>query len=505
MKIKMLIFSLLIILSFNSCDILRVSPFRVTSWSPGNGFHGEPERISVMLHFSNTPDISSVERNFSLTGNGNNVRGIFSWNGNKMSFTPLVPLEKNTDYAINLSADAHDISGLSMDERFTGNFTTRPGGDRPFLLSCYPAIYEEISDPRKEVTLLFSCPVPEKSLQDHVSFSPSMTGAWRLEKNGTLAVFTPSEPWTQHSRYEIRVSASLSDINGMNMGKDFLSVFTAGVDHEKPVLLEAWRLTKDGKRETLLPAGNYSGAAENFTENRGWEREDSLILIFSKPLDVLSVKNYVVTEDAPGLVINSSNDTEFLFKFDNPPVYESRFTIRIKPGIKDVSGNETKEEYVFKIFADGEHSKPPSLAGIRIPLSPGGEPDFQLVSIDSDTILEIIKITDEHYPSGVSVKTWIELYFDTAQDAVIDDFSLMELFRIETSNNVLSFSPHRIKTDLFSAPDPAEGWENYQRIEVGGYLTNSTNFGIVYLIIGTGLKDSLGNKNEKTQKISFIK
>jgi hypothetical protein len=487
-----------------SCDILRFSLFEITSWTPGSGYHDEPENITVSLRFSHNPDRQSVERNFSLTGNGSRVRGTFSWNGKNVTFVPLVPLEHNTDYVINVSAGASDTDGLSMDESFTAGFTTRPDNFRPVLISCSPASYEEIEDMRAEVSLLFSIPVSLKALYETVSFNPSMPGFWRLSPSdeGSLAVFTPAEPWTQGTRYEIRVSSSLTaDNNGMNTASDFYSVFTAGVDREEPYLLSASKISKDGE---------ITGLFELPFINRDWEKDDSVLLVFSKPVDSLSLKNYITVEDAPSLVMQNmftpgNENAEFIFKFDGSPSFESYFTVRIKPGIKDFSGNESKNEYVYKIRADGQFSKPPVLVGIRMPLSPDSIGDLALVSIASDSVFQIIPITDGDYPSGISVNTWIELYFSVAPDASINTFSLMELFRIETSNNVVNFSPRRVKTDNFTVSSPHDGWEDYQRVEIGGTLTNSTNFGLIYLQIGAGLADSLGNNNENLQKITFIK
>jgi hypothetical protein len=195
--------------------------------------------------------------------------------------------------------------------------------------------------------------------------------------------------------------------------------------------------------------------------------------------------------------------TEFIFRFDTTPAYESRFTFRIKPGVKDTSGNESKDEYIYRIFADGKFSKPPELIGFRMPLTPGSGRNLECLGIDS--LLEKVAISEENYPSGVRVQTWFDLYFSAAEGADIDLFSLVELFRIETSNNVFSFSPNQIKTNNFSVSDPQAGWENFLRIEIGGTLTNTTNYGLVYFQIAAGLKDSLGNKNENSQRITFIK
>jgi len=507
MKNKFFMFFIFSIFSFISCDILRDSLFEVVSCTPESGYQSEPEKINISLDFSHDPDRASVEKNFSLTGDGNRVRGTFSWDNKKMTFSPIAPLETNTDYTITLSAEAHDTKGLSMDEPFNRYFSTRPDDTRPVLLSSYPEMYSEITDARSEIKLEFLLPVPLKTLYDNVSFSPSMSGIWRLENDGKLAIFTPAEPWAQKTRYEVRFSTSLSDNNGMNIGNDFVCVFTTKIDLEIPYLVNATRITNKNELIILSADRGYSSAAESPVENQAWEKDDKFILVFSKPVDSISVKNYTSVESGPNLIMETPADyeTEFIFRFESIPVYESRFTLRVKPGIKDTAGNETKEEYIYKIFADGKFSKPPTLAGIRIPMSPNSDADNELIFYESNSLFNSFPITGENYPSGENIKTWIELYFLTAEGASIDLFSLMELFRIDTSNNVISFSPRQVKDTDFSTPEPYTSMENYQRVEITGYLTNSTNFGVVNIQIAAGLKDTLGNRNDKLLKISLLK
>jgi len=269
--------------------------------------------------------------------------------------------------------------------------------------------------------------------------------------------------------------------------------------------LYAQRISKGGEFFQLESDRGYAGAAEFPVENRDWEKDDRLSLVFSRPVDSASLKNYLSADDAPALVMETPPGyrTEFIFRFDGIPVFESRFTFRIKPGVKDLSGNETTDEYIYRIFADGKFSKPPELVGFRMPLTPGSEND--LACLGKDSLLETVSISEKNYPSGNHMQTWFDLYFSTAQGAEIDLFSLMDLFRIETSNNVLSFSPNQIKTNGFSVSDPQSGWENFIRIEIAGTLTNTTNYGLVYFQIAAGLKDSLGNKNENLLRITFIK
>ena len=492
---------------FNSCDLLRLTRFEVSNWTPGGGYHSAPENLIITLKFSLEPDKTSVERNFSMTANGNGVRGKFSWSGKTMTFSPLTPLETNTDYTLNLSANACDTDGLSMDDAFYGNFTTRAAGIRPVLISCYPSMYAQTDNLRTEILLEFSAPIPQKTLYENISFFPSMTGLWLSENKSKTAVFIPSEPWQQNTRYEMRVSSSLTDNNGMSIGKDFISVFTTGTDRVPPHLLSAKRIADNGEVYQLISDSGYTGAVKSPAENAGWERNDKLLLVFSKPVDSVSLKNSLISSDGPGFILETGGGyhSEFIIRLDSAPVYNSRFSIKVKPGIKDSAGNESMDEHIFLIHANGEKSQPPFLSGLRIPMAPNNELSPELRFFGSDSLFEFIPISDNYYPSGESIKTWIELYFSTARGAEIDAFSVMELFRTETSNNVINFSARHVKTDNFTISQPHPGMENYQRIEITGFLINSTFSGIINFQIAAGLRDSYGNRNENLQRITVIK
>jgi hypothetical protein len=527
-KIKYIIV-LAIILSCLSCDILRISPFDVTEWSPGTGYHADPATLSVSVSFSDDPDRESVEKNFSFTSDGETVRGVFQWKDNKLIFLPYVPLETNKDYIIRISQNAQNKKMLSMDREFEGFFTTRPGTERPNIVSFSPAMEGVMDQSRGTLVIGFSYPVSINSLRGNASFSPSMSGTWRLEEAGKLAVFTPAEPWPQGKRFEFRLLASLEGTNGMAIGKDFLSIFYIGGDRALPYLTGAWRLTVDGKQEAIIrePLGEL-------VENAGWEKDDKLLLQFSREVDLLSVGTALTAENASALVLEMPSsqtcyDSVAVFRFDKPPAYENRFFIRLKKGVKDMPGNESTDEHLFRIFANGENSKPPSLIGIRIPMSPGGfqdtsqdtvpddpdqdvppdsvlgDPDLQLHAYSVARLFDDLPIQSEHYPYKIKTTTWIECYFDCAPGAVIDPFSIMENFRVETSNNVLTFTPLVIRSSDFTVTDPHSEWEGYQRLEIAGNLTNTVNAGLVHFLFNKGIKDSAGNSSENQFRISLIK
>ncbi|MDR2258085.1 MAG: Ig-like domain-containing protein [Treponema sp.] len=495
-----------------SCDILRDSPFEVSAWSPGEGFFDPAGGISLSLEFSRSPDRASVERYFSLTEDGSRVNGVFRWEGRRMIFYPHAALEENRDYTVTLAAEASDEGGLSMDRRFEGTFTTRGDSFRPRFLSAFPENGAILYGERTELRIVFSRPVPLKSLREHISLNPATEGAWSPEETSGAVRFTPLEPWKQGQRYELRISASLEGENGMSMGKDIITLFTAGDDLTRPFLREAWRLDGEGimtkLEEDLPPASGVSGIP---TENSGWEKGSRIRLEFSEPVDTSTVKSCLTAEPAPSLVLETMPGfhEEIVFRFAEAPAWGSRFTIQIKAGIRDAGGNESREERFFRIYAGGVYSKPPGLIGIRLPMAPGksGTEDQDPRDYSPENLFYDLPIDsgDDRYPYGEPIPAWIELYFDTAPGADIDVFSVMDLFRIESTNNVFTFSPQSIEGENFSFPDPRPGWESYRRLEIRGKLTNTINAGVVSFCLDPGLGDTLGNQNENPFRISLLK
>jgi hypothetical protein len=330
-----------------------------------------------------------------------------------------------------------------------------------------------------------------------------VSGVWDTE--GNTAVFTPGIKWITGQRYEICISSSFTGITGLSLGKDVTSVFTSGTDTKKPFPAAVRALEKDGTRREL--AEEIPGT---FTENSFWEKDTKLVLVFQEEVDTASVRSALSTEGASSPVLETTPGmaAELVFSLSETPKWGSRFLFRLGPGVRDAAGNESEGVHLFRIYADGPRSRPPSLAGIRLPMAPGKDPGEQEPAIYSiEDLFEDLPIRKDEgrFPYGVETPEWIELYFDTAEDASVDLFSLMELFRVEATNNALSFSPRTIRNSGFSEAAPEPVWENLERVEIRGMIVNYINSGIVSFIIGTGLRDSLGNTNENTFRIPLLK
>ena len=92
-----------------------------------------------------------------------------------------------------------------------------------------------------------------------------------------------------------------------------------------------------------------------------------------------------------------------------------------------------------------------------------------------------------------------------APETEIDLFSLMNLFRVESTNQALLFSPRNIRNNNFTWQDPADGWESFKRVEINGFITNTVNSGIVTFRINAGLEDTRGNRSGQSFRIMLLK
>lgn len=487
-----------------SCDILRDMPFTVEAWIPGGGYI--ENIVSVSLLFSHQPDVISVERVFYVTEDGLNIDGKFSWDGRRMYFVPFAPFEKNRDYVVVLEAEACDERGVNMEKNFEGRFTTRLSSERPAVISVQPADETLLSERRQQVRIEFSETVDVNSCVNDISFSPSAGGSWSLE--GKTAVFTPKEPWKSGETYKMTISSKLQNSNGGQTGKTFISRFYTSADDTAPSLINASAVDKDG--DIVFELAEYDAAAGKYgsmiTENTLWENGYSVKLSFSEPVDAAKLKSVLLIEPAPKFTITAPPpySAEAIISFDENPDWKSRFTVTLGAGIRDAAGNESSETKAFKIFVNGPRSKPPVFAGFTLFKGSAGSPQ-KIASYTPADLFKTLPISSTDFPYSETVLTYIELYFETASNADIDIFSIMDLFRVEATNTALAFTPLFAASSNFICMDDTEEFSGLSRVEIKGTFVNSANSGIVNFYIAPGLKDSYSNINNESMSIQLLK
>jgi hypothetical protein len=80
-----------------------------------------PIATAITVIFSEGMNKASAEGAFSVSPS---VSGSFSWDANKMIFTPDSDLDYETTYTVNISTEAKDLAGNKLESPFTWQFTT---------------------------------------------------------------------------------------------------------------------------------------------------------------------------------------------------------------------------------------------------------------------------------------------------------------------------------------------------------------------------------------------
>ncbi len=505
-------------LMWQGCDILRSSPFEVVSWIPGEGTHPGFTGPAIVLEFSHESDRYSVERSFTCTEDGLSLRGTFSWEGKRLSFFPAAGIQMNRDYRIQVATDAQDKEGLSLENAFEGHFSTRPSGNRMRLIGSTPAdggllTSSEAGPCRESIILTFSKSVKLDSLYQYVSFTPSIPGLWQLESEGTIARFTPGQSWQNGKTYTCSISRDLTDSNDLSMGQAYTIHFTVGSDREPPFIQVLQSVNREGNPVQNLLYAEFegeSGPAEMVPVNEQFEVTYGIVLEFSEPVDPAILKNKIVFQ--PGLNFTLSPlyppSNRYWLRFTDKPLYGTQYTLSVNRGIPDLAGNTSTKQVLCSLLVNGSHSKLPRFIGFRIPLAPGataGNEEPVVFSMEDAFQNLSIQPGSTKYPFDIPTTTWIEFYFDVASGAHINLFSLMNSFTLTATNSALSFAPRSVSSTTYTWADPVPGWEDYERVEVRGLLTNGTNSGVVNISFLADLADSLGNVAGSTQNLPFIK
>jgi len=492
-----------------SCDLLRAAPFRVESWNPGRGRHASIAGTSVSVTFSGQADHASTENAFSLTEDGVALPGAYSWDGATLFFSPFRALRSNAEFRISVAADARNGSGVSLESSFEDEFSSKPEDGRPTVVSTVPArggILPGLDDP---VTVIFSEAVDRVSLRDCLSLSPAAVGLWELGGDGLTALFKPLEPLTWGTWYQLSVSAELRDVCGNRMGQPFSTGFSVGVDREPPEILRAEAIDGMGQLAAALVAD--SGQDGVVSENTGWEKPWRMRIVFSEPVDVRSLESRIgCGGDAAAEVETEESQADVVvLGLSGRPEWGGRFSVSLDAGVEDGSGNATEKATEYRCVFDGEGSRPPRFVGMRLPLAPGEtDPlDRDLVAFSVDEPYRTLALSGDanRYPLGVPTATTMELYFELASGASINERSIMESFRFSATNGTLSFSATRLRSGGFEYAAPYGPWSHCALVRMEGTLTNEVDPGVVTFQMAAGFSDSLLNGNPEAQRLVMLK
>ncbi len=129
----------------------------ITKSSPASGSVGVVLNSPVKVEFSKDMNTVSARSAFKLIkiADQSEIAGVFSWNGNIMTFTPSANLDFYSDYLVSVAASAEDTTGTTLGTKAEWQFKTAADEGRVWRLDQTDLASSSFSQRRDHVMISF--------------------------------------------------------------------------------------------------------------------------------------------------------------------------------------------------------------------------------------------------------------------------------------------------------------------------------------------------------------
>ncbi|UCE39280.1 MAG: right-handed parallel beta-helix repeat-containing protein [Thermoplasmata archaeon] len=184
-----------------------------------------PIVTTITIVFSEEMNHTNSQGAFSISPE---IPGTFSWSGNTMIFTLSNNLQYDTQYIINISTNASDLTGNGLISEYSWKFTTESaaGVIHPYALdnSWKPTGTNVPMD--TTISISFSEPMNKDDTEDAFSITPAVSGVFTWE--GTTLIFTPNAPLTAKTQYNVSISTNAKNLNSISLDDNYNWSFITG-------------------------------------------------------------------------------------------------------------------------------------------------------------------------------------------------------------------------------------------------------------------------------------
>ena len=492
----------LLVLVLDSCALMFPRPITIARGSPDSA-QPDPSGIETWVEFSAPVDRTKAEQAFALTEDGDLLAGRFSWEANRLIFQPLKAISKGKSYEMSVSASVEDGRGVSLDREFRFSFSTRSDTTRPEIVSIEPGPGAVIDDRSAAIAVVFSEEIDSATFLRAFSLSPGVTGVFSWSTDGTSCAFTPTAPYQWQTEYVVTIDDALADTDGNRLAEKRVSRFFVGSDRIAPLLAEVRNTEAGVAGAAVLAPDDPATAGLEITGQ--WECGWGFALTFAEQVTRDSLEGSLLAEPGFQFTIEPAVDAGAAFTIDPTErlAWGTIYTLTIRKGITDLSGNQTTKDIVHVFRTDGSKSRPPAVAAVRFRGTPPPEL-AELVDFDPAVPFAALPISADHFPVAVALPSWFDLQLTLAESAALDLLSAMEHLSIQQTNGCLSMRATALQSAGFDDPQP-QVIAGALPLRVHVTIVNAVDSGIVTLGLTEGFVDSLGNPLWTDWQLSFLK
>lgn len=468
-------------LCLSSCQMFFTPELLVIASGPSVGRYSSVFGLEAWVEFSDTVPHGTAEKGILLKENGSTMEVRYAWTGRRVDLTPVCGFTLGNRYDLTVASTVENIDGADLGTEFVLTFYTRPDDVRPTVQVVSPTYGTVAADRYQPVVLRFSRAVDRASFFANVSISPSFKAAYTWAAADTLCTVTPLEKLRSPAVYTVKVGSSLADVFGNTLGADLTSWFSEGAVAAGPSVSSVVR-TASGTPDTayVLTPVTASGTVAADT---GFERTWGLEIRFDRPVERSGLDSFITVEPSWGFTVPYTQ--ALMQNIDlvpaSPLAYGTTYTLTVRKGVADVSGNVSTADHIYRFKVDGPGSGPPRLLSLAFHTNIGS-PATDVILGDHTTDYTAL---DAGAFGNVPTATFLVLTFQLAQGASVDTASLMEHFSVTATDANTFMAKTAVGAPVVLSP-------TQQSVRVDVTLTR-VGSGLLVFRLSAGLADSLGN------------
>lgn len=241
----------------------------------------------LRLKFSDSMDVISVERELGIQPS---CESAMTWNEDRTEATMIATarLSPCVGYRWTLGTGATAVDGTPLAVAVSGTFRTDAEGTAPTVERVYAVCrsgdsWTELApdidslDTGQSIGIRFSREMDAATLRSGIRLEPAHAGIMDLPDLRT-AIFTPEHGWPPELALVLVVSAGVTDLSGLSLGREYRRSFVPATPYLEVTAVE----TAEGERATCF-SGSSVLATSPGTQPDGIV---SLAVFFSAPFEV---------------------------------------------------------------------------------------------------------------------------------------------------------------------------------------------------------------------------
>ncbi|MDH7553757.1 MAG: Ig-like domain-containing protein, partial [Spirochaetota bacterium] len=185
-------------------------------------------------------DITSIPQGVAIKNlSGQNVEYTYTYiaENKEIRCIPSPSLIEGQVYLVLVTDELHDEAGNPLENPYSWQFTVRP--IPPQVLSIYPADAQTNVSIGQHISIVFSEPVCENTLQQGISIEDSegsVEGTLQYNPENHTATFIPNQ-LEFFTDYTVTVTPAITDTNGIPLDHNYTSTFKTMQENIKPEII----------------------------------------------------------------------------------------------------------------------------------------------------------------------------------------------------------------------------------------------------------------------------